>query len=119
MPFSEQNPFVSDPFYFANQTHYVYSQTTQYLVQVTYSGACFSLGILLFSLVCYLLNAQTPDQLKTYRKILVLITIIDLFVLINCVGIHFVSFGNIFKSTIFIDEAGQHVPETLAIYQVV
>jgi hypothetical protein len=91
MPFTEDNPFVSDPLYFYNRTHYIYSETLVNIVQVTYNWICFSLGLPLFFLICYLLAAQTPNTLKPYRKMLLLITVVDLFVLINCVGAQFVS----------------------------
>jgi hypothetical protein len=90
--FTVNNPFVKDPLYFANRTHYVYNQTPLYSAQLTYNVVCFTLGILLASLIFYLLVAETPANLKTYRKMLVMITVMDLFVLINCVGVQFVSF---------------------------
>jgi hypothetical protein len=92
MPFTKENPFVGDPLYFANRTHYIYTETTGYLVQVTYNWICFILGISLFLLMCHLLYAKTPDGLKSYRKILLLVSLLDLFILLNCLGVRFVSF---------------------------
>jgi hypothetical protein len=91
MPFTDDNPFVEDPFFFENKTHYIYSESSLYLTQVTYNSICLFLGLPLFFLICYLLAAQTPNTLKPYRKMLLLITVVDLFVLINCVGAQFVS----------------------------
>jgi hypothetical protein len=91
MPFTEDNPYVKDDMYFANRTHYIYAETTEYLMQITYNCVCFALGTFLFLLICYLLHSQTPPNLKSYRVMLLLATLVDIFVLVNCLGVQYVS----------------------------
>lgn len=79
----DENPFVSNPYYFANYINRtIYKETNVYLVRTLNDNFLSLIGLFLSSLVFYLIFNQMPSNFKPYRKMLILAASTDSFMML-------------------------------------
>jgi hypothetical protein len=78
------NPHVLNEYYFLNSTdRYVYKESNLYIIRLINTSSVVILGSLLAYFVFFLIAKQSPDALKSYRKVLLLSAIVDLWMIVQ------------------------------------
>lgn len=77
-----ENPYVLNPFFFANQTNSTYDQTWIAFIHRSNNILAAALGFITCSLVIYLVLNRTPVPFKPYSKIVLLCSCVDFYFLL-------------------------------------
>jgi hypothetical protein len=92
---NSNNPHLLNEYYFLNSTdRYVYKESNLYIIRLINISSVVILGSLLAYFVFFLIAKQSPAALKSYKKVLLLSAIVDLWMIIQFALVQTVSLNS-------------------------